>query len=57
MKALSPAEMQHLLHELRVHQIELELQNDELRRTQVELEASRARFADLYDFGRWVISP
>ena len=50
LKALSPEEMQHMLHELRVHQIELEIQNQELRRIQEELETSKARFVDLYDF-------
>jgi len=35
--------------ELRVYQIELEMQNEELCRTQVELEATRSRYFDLYD--------
>ena len=46
---LSPEEMRRALHELHVHQIELEMQNEELRRAQTELEALRARYFDLYD--------
>jgi len=45
----SSRELQRTLQDLRIHQIELEIQNDELRRTQVELEATRARYFDLYD--------
>ncbi len=48
-EVLSPEEARQLVHELRVHQIELEMQNEELRRAQEELEASRARYFDLYD--------
>lgn len=45
----SPESSEKIIHELRVHQIELELQNEELRRAQMELDAVRTRYFDLYD--------
>jgi len=46
---LSADEARKAIHELRVHQIELEMQNEELLRTQAELVDARARYFDLYD--------
>ncbi len=39
-----------LLYELQVHKIQLEMQNDELLRSRREVEASLARYSELYDF-------
>lgn len=41
---------EELLHELRVHRIELEMQNETLRESQLALEKSRDHYADLYEF-------
>ena len=47
--AMPVKDVQQLVHELQVHQIELEMQNDELSRAQMELESARDRYVDLYD--------
>ena len=46
---VTPQNVESLVHELRVHQIELELQCQELQRAQVETEESRNRFRELYE--------
>ena len=51
---------QRLLHELEIHQIELEMQNAELRIARDEAECAREKYTDLYDFapvGYFTLSP
>jgi PAS domain S-box-containing protein len=49
LEALSPEETGQILHKLHAHQIDLETQNEELRRSQAELEADRAHYFDFYN--------
>src|SRR5680860_575797 len=47
---LSLEDTKTLLHELEVHQIELEMQNQELREVQHRLEEARDQYTDVFDF-------
>jgi two-component system, cell cycle sensor histidine kinase and response regulator CckA len=49
LETMAPEELRHALYELQVHQIELELQAQELLRAQIEIEQSRDRYFELYD--------
>ncbi len=46
---LSLEAVRQMVHELRVHQIELEMQNEELRVSQLALDTAQARYFELYD--------
>ena len=48
--ALTVPEVQRLVHELQVHQIELEIQSEELWQSRAEAEAMLERYTELYDF-------
>jgi signal transduction histidine kinase/ActR/RegA family two-component response regulator len=48
--SLSEVDMLRLIHELEVHQIELELQYDELQRAKTAADIATSKYSDLYDF-------
>lgn len=52
MQKMSTSEISTLMQELRIHQVELEMQNEELRKSQAETEQSRKSYQDL-----WELSP
>jgi two-component system, cell cycle sensor histidine kinase and response regulator CckA len=47
---ISQEDMHRMIHELSVHQIELEMQQEELLQSREELEQALARYTELYDF-------
>jgi len=48
-ESLSEEDVRKLAHELQVHQIKLVMQNEELRKAQIEIEESRRKYTDLYN--------
>ncbi|MFH1148496.1 MAG: PAS domain S-box protein [Pseudomonadota bacterium] len=49
-KTMTEEDVRALVHELQVHQIELEMQNEELQHAFLEAEELRTKYLDLYDF-------
>lgn len=49
-KKIPPTDIRQLVEDLQVHQIELEMQNEELHRVQQDLEKARDKYSNLYDF-------
>jgi len=49
-KEIQPGDIKKLIEDLQIHEVELEIQNQELRRSQLEIEAARDKYSDLYDF-------
>ena len=47
---ISPADVKNLVLELKMRQVQLEMQNEELQRAQESITQARDRYADLYDF-------
>jgi len=48
-ETMSPEEMQQTINKLRLYRIELEMQNEELQKTELELNETKARYFDLYE--------
>ena len=44
------SDIMELIHELHIHQVEIELQNEELKRAQSEISLLHEEYADLYEF-------
>jgi len=49
-RKIPPRDIKDLIEDLRIYQTELEMQNEVLRQTQLELDAARDKYVDLYDF-------